>query len=100
MGGEDHGNESTAAVTDKLIASEPTPGQIIRELHCWIATYSDGSEGIVAHGLEGIGLTVLLSSRRETAEAMETLARKAQDLSSNVIAVRLETYRKGTGDGD
>lgn len=81
-------------MTDKLIASEPTPGQIISELHCWIATYADGSEGIIAHGLEGLGLTPLLSSRRDTAEAMETLARQAQDLSGNVISVRLETYSK------
>jgi len=81
-------------MTDKLIASEPTPGQIIRELHCWIATYSDGSEGIIAHGLEGLGLAPLLSSRRDTAEAMEVLARQAQNLSNDVIAVRLETYRK------
>ena len=81
---------------DKLIHSEPTPGQLIRELHCWIATYPDGSEGIVAGGFEGLGMMPLLSSRREQAEAMEPLARQSQHMSKTmgdrIIAIRLVTY--------
>jgi hypothetical protein len=83
---------------EKLIASEPTPGQMIHELHCWIATYSDGTEGIIAGGFEGIGMTPLLSSRRTQAEAMEPMARQAQLLTKNepirVLAIRLVTYRR------
>lgn len=53
-----------ARVEGVLIGGEPTPGQRITDLHCWIATYADGTEGIVAAGLEGLGITTLLSSRR------------------------------------
>jgi hypothetical protein len=55
--------------SERVIGAEPTPGQFIREIHCWIATYPDGTKGIIAGGLEGLGLTTLLSSHREKAEA-------------------------------
>jgi hypothetical protein len=88
-------------VSDKLIASEPTPGQSITELHCWIATYDDGTEGIVAGGLEGLGVTPLISSRRRIAENMEPMARKAALLTwqtkHRVISVRLVTFTSTEG---
>lgn len=81
-------------MTDRLIASEPTPGQIIRELHTWIATYDDGSEGIVAGGFEGIGMMPLVTSRLEVARLMEGPAWRAQALAPGVVSVRLVTYRR------
>ena len=80
----------------KLIASEPTPGQQITELHCWIATYRDGSEGIIAGGIQGFGMTTLMSSKRYVAEALEQTARQSQSLSLDtrnpVVSVRLATF--------
>ncbi len=65
----------------RLVASEPTPGQVIREIHAWIAHYVDGTEGIIAAGLPGIGMTTLTTSRRNTAEAMRHLAEEAMAMS-------------------
>jgi hypothetical protein len=83
-----------AVMDAKLVYSEPTPGQRITELHCWVATYQDGSEGIIAGGLEGLGMTPLLSSRRETAEKLEAKAREAMQLTKGqVVSVRLVTFK-------
>jgi hypothetical protein len=80
----------------ELIASEPTPGQRIAELYCWIATYADGTEGIIAGGLPGLGMTPLVSSRRHVAEQLEAVARNAmrlsQDTPHRVTKVRLVTF--------
>jgi hypothetical protein len=85
----------------KLVASEPTPGQQITELHCWIATYADGTEGIVAGGLEGLGMTTLMSSRRDQAEKMQPFAREAQRLTMHtakrVVRIRLVTFTTTEG---
>jgi hypothetical protein len=85
-------------VDPKLISSEPTPGQRIDQLHCWIATYRDGSEGIIAGGLQGLGMTALLSSRRHVAESMESVAEKSRALSLDtrnpVVSVKLVTYER------
>jgi hypothetical protein len=82
---------------EKVIGSEPTPGQVIRELHVWIATYADGSEGIIAGGLEGIGMSPLMSSRRHVAEALEPKARSAQRAvmhqAKHMTTIRLVTFR-------
>jgi hypothetical protein len=59
------------------IPQGPTPGQYIHNLWAWIATYPDGTEGIVAAGISGIGLTTLISSKRDVAMSMETLAKAA-----------------------
>ena len=85
----------------KLVSSEPTPGQRITELHCWVATYADGTEGIIAGGLEGLGMTPLLSSRRHVAESLEAKARETMQLSRRtkhpVVSVRLVTFRSSKG---
>jgi hypothetical protein len=84
-----------------LVDSEPTPGQRITELHCWIATYRDGSEGIVAGGIAGLGMTTLLSSRRHVAEQLGDVARSAQSLTLDtrnpVVSVRLVTFARAEG---
>jgi hypothetical protein len=84
-------------MTDRVTASDPTPGQIIREIHAWIATYPDGSEGIMAAGVQGIGMTPLLSSRLELAKSMEPLARKTQRETMRhpphwIVSIRLVTF--------
>lgn len=88
-------------MTEKLLASESTPGQRITELHCWIATYADGTESIIAGGLEGIGLTPLLSSRRQVAATLEPAARAAQRMTMHtahrVIGIRLVTFTSTEG---
>lgn len=85
----------------KIVSSDPTPGQIIRELHCWIATYSDGTEGIIASGLEGLGMTPLISSRRDKAEALEVVARRIQRAAmhqtNRVLGIRLVTFTTTEG---
>jgi len=79
-----------------LVHSEPTPGQRIVNLHCWVATYQDGSEGIIAGGLPDMGMTPLVTSRRHVAEGMEAIARQVQRLSQQtphpVVSVRLVTF--------
>lgn len=88
-------------MTDKLVYAEPTAGQFIRELHCWIATYEDGTEGIIAGGLEGVGVTPLLSSHRHLAETLEPIARLAQQAAmqqrDRMISVRLVTFTSTEG---
>lgn len=85
----------------KLIASESTPGQRITELHCWIATYEDGTEGIVAAGIEGLGVTTLLSSRRHIAVQLERhdreVVRLTQATPHRVVSVRLVTFTTTEG---
>ena len=88
-------------MTDKVIGSDPTQGQFIRELHVWIATYPDGTEGIVAGGLEGLGITPLMSSRRATAESLESQARRAQRAvmhqANRIVSLRLVTFTTTEG---
>ena len=85
-------------MTSKLIASAPTPGQMITELHCWIATYSDGTEGIIGGNIgHGSGMMPMMSSRRATAAMLKPLAKHAQALSLDtknpVTSIRLATFR-------
>ena len=88
-------------MNERLIASESTPGQKITELHCWIATYADGTEGIIAGGIDGLGLTTLLSSHRHIAEQLEPMARKAQRMTMHtrhrVVSIRLVTFTTTEG---
>ena len=85
----------------RLVASEPTPGQRITDLYCWIATYCDGTEGIVGGILPGIGQTPLVTSRRRVAEDLGRFAREAQRLSMQtpnpVASVRLVTFTTTEG---
>jgi hypothetical protein len=88
---------------DRLISSEPTPGQFITEIHCWVATYADGTEGIIAGGLPGLGMTTLLSSHRHIAESLEDTARRAMRMTMHlpqdkrVVSVRLVTFTSTEG---
>lgn len=90
-----------ARVEGVLIGGEPTPGQRITDLHCWIATYADGTEGIVAAGLEGLGITTLLSSRRAAAERLEPIAkaglRESMHFAHPIVSVRLVTFTTTEG---
>jgi hypothetical protein len=85
----------------KIIASEPTPGQLIRELHVWIATYADGTEGIVAGGFASLGMTPLMSSRRELAKKLEAKACAmmvaSQATKHPAVGVRLVTFTSTEG---
>ena len=88
-------------MTDRAILSDQTPGQFIRELHCWIATYTDGTEGIIAGSLEGISLLPLMSSRRDVAERLEPMARRAQRAvmhqKHHITSIRLVTFASTDG---
>ena len=87
-------------MVDVLIESEPTPGQFIRQLHVWIATYPDGTEGIVGGDL-GMGMTPLMSSRRPVAELLQGFAARAVLASKRtphpVVSVRLVTFTSTEG---
>jgi hypothetical protein len=95
-----HGNvvqhDVDLAAETKLVDSESTPGQLIERVHIWIATYRDGSEGIIAGGLEGVGMMTLLSSRRASALKLERFARESQrltlDTMNPVVNVRLVEF--------
>lgn len=73
------------------------PRERITELHAWIATSEDGSEGLVAGGIEGMGMVPLVTSRRHIAEAMGRVAeralREARADGSLMVSVRLVTFR-------
>jgi hypothetical protein len=83
-------------VESRLLDSPPTPEQMIGALHAWIATYRDGTEGIIAHGLPGLGMTPLVTSRHHVGVQLEPIARHAMKLSQDtphpVVAVRLVSY--------
>lgn len=68
----------------------------ITDIYCWIATYEDGSEGIIG-GLPELGLVPMMSSKRYAAEAMQASAEQAMRLSQHtkhpVQSVRLATFR-------
>jgi hypothetical protein len=90
-------------MADRLVSSEPTPGQFITELHCWIGTYGDGTEGIIAGGLAGLGMTMLVSSRRHIALELEEAARRAMRMTMHlpqakrVVSVRMVTFTSTEG---
>ena len=90
-------------VVGRLLDSPPTPEQMIGSLHAWIATYADGTEGIIAHGLPGLGMTPLVMSRHHVAVQMDKLARHAMELSQDsphpVVSVRLVSYDMRAGGG-
>jgi hypothetical protein len=74
---------------------------MIRDLHCWIGTYEDGTEGLLAGGLPGMGMSPLFSSRRHVAESMESIARQVMRMSHQtkhpVVSVRLVTFTSTEG---
>ena len=88
-------------MSGKFIASEPTPGQRITEIHIWIATYQDGTEGIIAAGFPSLGITPLMSSRRELAQKLEARACAvmvaSMDSKHPAIGVRLVTFTSTEG---
>lgn len=67
----------------------------ITHIYCWLATYEDGSEGIIG-GLPDLGLVPMMSSRRHAAEAMQASAEQAMRLSQHtrhpVASIRLATF--------
>lgn len=86
-------------MTDLHLDMPPPPSQRIRELHCWIAVYADGSQGILSADMAmdfGTRHTPLISSKREVAESLEPMARRAQRAamhqSNRITHLRLLTY--------
>lgn len=77
------------------------PDQRIRELHAWIATHKSGAEGIISADMPGPMNErmhmPLVTNRRDFAEALESIAKRALFLGRNqadpAVSVRLVTYR-------
>jgi hypothetical protein len=65
---------------------------VIRELFAWIGTYGDGSEGIIAGGIEGIGMAPLITSRRRTADQMRRYAERGVAETPGCVSVRLVRF--------
>lgn len=80
----------------QLIGNTPTPGQKITELHCWVATYRDGSEGIIAANLDSLGMAPLISPRLKAVQSLEQMARAVQrrslDTKIPVVNVRIVSF--------
>lgn len=85
-------------MVDQLHPDEqaPPPDQRIRQLHAWIATFPDNSEGIIAGGFQGLGMAPLVSSSRDIAEKMEPMAIRARQANlvgaGRIVSVRLVTF--------
>ena len=85
-----------------LLDVPTTPGKVVTELHAWIATHADGSEGIIGAlvpGPTGHSLMPLMSSDRWRVDQLEHKAREAMALSkgrgaAEVLAVTLSTFRR------
>lgn len=91
------------APSNLYIDNPPPSEQRIDALHVWIATYADGSEGIVSADLplaSGLGMRhmPLMSSKRELVERMEPLARSVQKAAvrqaKRITKLDLVTYRR------
>ena len=71
------------------------PDQRIEKLHAWIATHTDGSEGIVSAAL-GPQVMPLVTSKRHVAEGLKSVAERAVQAAaaqaSKVVSVRLVTF--------
>lgn len=71
------------------------------EIHIWIGHYADGTECMMATDFPVVGLITrpmpLMNSRRDIAESLAPLARKAQSasrhLTAPIIRVELRTFR-------
>lgn len=77
----------------------PPPGQVITELHAWIATYAEGGQGIIAAILPGLGSAPLVSSKRSHMTMAEGVARHAALLTAGrgngeVVSVDLVTFQR------
>jgi hypothetical protein len=71
-----------------MAAGEPP----IRELFAWIGTHDDGSEGLVAGGIEGIGMVALVSTKRRIAETMRRYAERGVGETPGCVSVRLVRF--------
>lgn len=84
-------------MTVKYAHSKPIPGQFIKELYAWVATYPDGTEGIIAGGIPDVGFTPLITARRDVANAMETIAQDVAASFPDRITVRLVAFTSTEG---
>lgn len=68
-----------------LFGAPPGEDNRVYELHCWIAIYPDGREGIMSADMDlAMGVrrhAPLLSSKREVTERLGEIARLAQEKS-------------------
>lgn len=90
-----------------LIGKPPAANKRVDELHIWIAIQPDGGEGIMAtdlpYGLPGhIRHLPLMSSNRDTAEAMSDVAHQVQAHAAQqgqFITIQLRTYIRKPASG-
>lgn len=84
-------------MTDVFLDLPPDSDQIITELHAWIATHPDGSEGIISHSTRlpggSIGHMPLISSKASVAARMRQAALQAVKISPRPITVRLARFK-------
>jgi hypothetical protein len=91
-------HEAAACVAALLSPIEPAAGDRITDLHVWIATMMDGSEGIIAGGIPGLGMSTLMSSRRHVAVQLGQYARDVQAMAQeSVKSFRLVTFTSTEG---
>lgn len=88
-------------MTDLYLDAPPPGDQRIRQIHVWIATYANGSEGIISADLPmpvGLGTRhmPLMNSKRDVAENLQPLARRAQRAAMHqadrIVSIRLVTF--------
>ncbi|MGD0109994.1 MAG: hypothetical protein ABSC06_39145 [Rhodopila sp.] len=84
----------------------PPEPKAIHEIFVWIGVHADGREAMLSADMPmafGTRHTPLMSSRRELAEEMQTLARRIQreamHRSDRLIRIELRTFVAGSGDG-
>ncbi len=87
---------------DIYVDHQPPPHQRIEQLHVWIATYEDGSEGIVSGDIEMVPGLIrhipIMSSKRHVAEGLKPLAERAAEMgrehNGKGMTIELRTFTR------
>lgn len=77
---------------ERFDVPDPDADTRITELHCWIAIYPNGGEGIVSTDIElawGVRHTPLMSGRRDLAEKLGEIAQR----TLGDLKLELRTFR-------